>query len=214
MTVIHAESILICIMFPIIMALFFVKGNARRFALSFVNGMLMCLVSAYLSGYIDYLETMETEDVAVFISPIIEEIMKFIPLIFFLLLFEPDDDSLYVFATGIGAGFATFENCCYILVNGTESLSFAMVRGMAVGVMHIVSMIAVATGLVLIRRFSLMSVAGIVGSLSMSVIFHALYNLLVSKPGSSRLIGYCLPLAVACAILITRKWLQKEMTRT
>ena len=72
MTVIHAESILICIMFPIIVALFFVKGNARRFALSFVNGMLMCLVSAYLSGYIDYLGTMETEDVAVFISSIIE----------------------------------------------------------------------------------------------------------------------------------------------
>ncbi|MBO7401875.1 MAG: PrsW family intramembrane metalloprotease [Lachnospiraceae bacterium] len=211
---IHAENILICIMFPMAVAMFFVRGNARRFTFAMVSGMLVCLVSAYLSGYMNYLGATDTEETAIFISPIIEEIMKFVPLIFYMLLFEPADDQLYVFATGIGAGFATFENCCYILTNGAESLPFVMVRGMAVGVMHIVSMIAVATGLVLIRRFKALSVAGIVGALSMSVMFHALYNLLVSKPGASSLIGYCLPTAVAASILIIRNLLRRETLQT
>ena len=207
---IHAENILICIMFPILVSMFFVRGNARRFIFAFVTGMLVCLVSAYLSGYVNYLGYMDVEETAIFISPIIEEIIKFLPLIFYALLFEPKDDSLYIFATGIGAGFATFENCCYILSNGAESLSFVMVRGMAVGVMHIVSVVALVIGLVLIRRFKALSVAGVTGALSMAVMFHALYNLLVSKPGISSIIGYCIPLVVASAILITRKWIRGQ----
>lgn len=205
---IHAENILICIMFPILVSMFFVRGNARRFTFAFVTGMLVCLVSAYLSGYVNYLGYMDAEETAIFISPIIEEIIKFLPLIFYALLFEPKDDSLYIFATGIGAGFATFENCCYILSNGAGSLGFVMVRGMAVGVMHIVSVVALVIGLVLIRRFKALSVAGVTGALSMAVMFHALYNLLVSKPGISSIIGYCIPLVVASAILITRKWIR------
>jgi RsiW-degrading membrane proteinase PrsW (M82 family) len=203
---IHAENILICIVFPIIISGLFVRGNARRLAFSFVTGMLVCLISAYLSGYVGYLGVTDIEETAIFISPIIEEIIKFIPLIFYILLFEPADDSFYVFATGIGAGFATFENCCYILTKGAESLPFVMVRGMAVGVMHIVSIIALASGLVIIRRFKALSIAGIMGSLSMAVMFHALYNLLVSKAGVSSIVGYAMPIAAATGILVVRKW--------
>ena len=39
--------------------------------------------------------------------------------------------------------------------------------------------------------------AAVVGCLSLSVVFHALYNLLVSVPGTSASVGYALPLLLA-----------------
>ena len=55
-------------------------------------------------------------------------------------------------AVAIGAGFATFENCCYILTAGAESLPYILIRGMAVGVMHIVSILALPIWLIAARR--------------------------------------------------------------
>ena len=72
-----------------------------------------------------------------------------------------------------------------------------MIRGMAVGVMHIVSILALAFVICLSRRFKVLSLSAVLGALSFSVIFHGLYNLLVSEPGMSSFIGYVMPLLTA-----------------
>ena len=100
-------------------------------------------------------------------------------------------------AVGVGVGFSTFENGCYLLAAGTEKMSFILIRGLAVGVMHIVSILFFAFGLVLVRRFRAMTFPAVVGALALSSTFHGLYNLLVSEPGITSHIGYCLPLATA-----------------
>ena len=140
---------------------------------------------------------MGARDTAIFVSPVVEEIMNMLPLLFYLFLREPDDNDLILAAAGIGTGFAIYENCCYILSMGAESMSFIMIRGLAVGVMHIVSILALAMGLVLIRRFKALSAAGIMGALALSMTFHGLYNLLVSEPGITSTIGYILPMFTA-----------------
>ena len=54
-------------------------------------------------------------------------------------------------------------------------------------------------------------VPGITGALTLSMIFHALYNLLVSERGITSAIGYGLPLITAAAIYIVyRKRLLKK----
>ena len=194
---IYAENIFLCIVVPLAVSLLFVRGGAKRFVLSFLIGMGICLVGAYISGFLSLAVDMTTEEVSVFLSPIVEEIAKLLPLLFYLHVFRPEDDAVFLCAIAIGVGFATFENCCYILTAGAESLPYTLVRGLAVGVMHVVSMLVLAFGLVLIRRFRVVSLAGIVGALSLSMTFHALYNLLVSQPGLSSVIGYVLPLATA-----------------
>ncbi len=197
---IYAENILICIAVPLLISLLFVRGSARRFAISFLLGMGVCLLAAYISGFVNVASEMGPEDTAIFISPIVEESMKLLPVLFILFLFAPDDSSLLLAAIGIGAGFATFENCCYLLMAGAGSLSYILIRGMAVGVMHIVSALAVAFGLVIARRYSMLSLAGIVGALAFSMTFHALYNLLASKPGVTSVIAYVLPLVTAAVM--------------
>ena len=100
----------------------------------------------------------------------------------------------------IGAGFATFENCCYILTAGAESLPYILIRGMAVGVMHIVSILALPIWLIAARRLRVFSIPAVVGGLSLSMSIHALYNLLVSQPGVSSVIGYLMPMLIAFAL--------------
>ncbi|MBP5163857.1 MAG: PrsW family intramembrane metalloprotease [Lachnospiraceae bacterium] len=207
---IYPENLLICIAVPLIITAFFVKDNARKIVASIVIGMLLCLVGAYIGGFLENAFAMKAEETSIFISPVTEEIIKFLPVLFVMLLFDPEDEELVLTAVGIGAGFATFENCCHILAGGTESLVFILIRGFAAGVMHVVSRYALSRVLVRLRRYKAATVPVIVGALSISVSFHALYNLLVSEPGISSYIGYILPLGVAVALAVVRGEKEKE----
>ena len=205
---IYSENILICMAIPLLLTLFFLRGDLRQFVLNFVFGMATCLLGAYVSGFVDVASGLGADDTAVFISPVVEEGMKFLPLLFYFLMFEPDDNGLFHAAIGIGAGFASFENVCSMISAGTESISFLLIRGLAVGVMHIVSVFALTLGLTTARRFQALRLASVVGALSLSMLFHGIYNLLVSVPGVTSWIGYALPLVTALLLLFAYKRLQ------
>ena len=197
---IYAENIFLCITAPLLLSLFVLRKNAKRFVVFFLTGMGICLLSAYISGFSLRLAGLEEGETAIFISPIVEEIQKLLPLLLFLFLYEPTDEAFLDAAIGIGIGFATFENCCYILSAGAESLPYILIRGLAVGVMHLVTTLAVSLALIMARRIRMLSIPGIAGSLTLSMIFHALYNLLVSQSGISSMIGYALPLLAAAGL--------------
>lgn len=197
---IYAENILMCIAVPFIISLLFIRGEVRRYVAAFLLGMGASLVSAYISGFIGLVTAMAENDTSVFISPIIEETIKLLLLLFFMILIVPKDGTLIMLAVAIGAGFATFENCCYILTFGAESLTYIMIRGLAVGVMHIVSILSLALWLVFTKRLNAFSFSAVVGGLSLAMIFHSLYNLLVSEKGVTSVIGYLLPMLTAVCI--------------
>ncbi|SDB52995.1 PrsW family glutamic-type intramembrane protease [Butyrivibrio sp. INlla16] len=199
---IYPENILICIAVPLVITAFFVKGSARKIVASFVIGMLLCLVSAYIGGFLEMSLAMDAEETSIFISPITEEIIKFMPVLFAMLLFDSEDEELRLIAVGTGAGFSTFENCCHIISGGSGSLVYVLIRGFAAGVMHVVSIYALSLALVALRRYKAATFPVVVGALSISVSFHALYNLLVSEPGISSYIGYILPLGAAIVLLL------------
>ena len=199
---IYAENVLICIAVPLVISLLFTKRSTRRFIVSFMTGMIVCLLSAYISGYLAVSTSYSTEEASIFLSPIVEEIMKFLPVLFCFFVFEPSPEDLKPTAVGVGAGFATFENCCFILSSGASHLGYVMIRGLAVGVMHLVTIVAFVMGLRLLKRYKVVSFAGIVGALSMSMTFHGLYNILVSEPGVSSYIGYALPMLFAVMLYL------------
>ena len=194
---IYSENILICMALPLLLTVFFVKDGTRRFVISFILGMVTCLLGAYVSGFIDASCGYGTMDTAIFISPVVEEAMKFLPLLFYFLLFEPGNEEFFLVAVGLGSGFASFENVCTMVSSGAESLNLILVRGLAVGVMHIVSVSALALGLVLARHFRITGISSILGALSVSMLYHGIYNLLVSENGIFRIIGFDLPIITA-----------------
>ena len=79
---IYAENVLICIAVPLVISLLFTKRSTRRFIVSFMTGMIVCLLSAYISGYLTVSTSYSTEEASIFLSPIVEEIMKFLPVLF------------------------------------------------------------------------------------------------------------------------------------
>ena len=197
---IYAENILICIAVPLAISLLFTKGNARRLLVCILTGMIVCIFSAYISGFLEVASGFSSEDTSIFLSPIVEEVMKLLSILFCIYVFEASNEEIQLFAVGIGAGFATFENCCFIISAGTPQLTFLLIRGFAVGVMHIVTLVALAKGIQLLKTYKVCSLAGIAGVLSMSVTVHGLYNLLVSQSGISSFIGFSMPMI--CAILL------------
>lgn len=205
---IFSENILICMALPLLLTVFLVRDNARRLVMSFIIGMVACLLGAYVSGFIDVAFGLGTKDTAIFISPVVEETMKFLPLLFYYLMLVPDDDRLFVAAVGVGAGFASYENVCSMITSGTESLSFLLIRGLAVGVMHIVSVSALALGLMIARFYKVSGLSGILGALSVAMLFHSIYNLLASESGISSAIGYCLPIITALVLIRAYRRLQ------
>ena len=186
---IYAENILMCIGIPFLVSMVFIRGETRRYTAAFLLGMVMCLIAAYISGFLSLVSGMSENDTSIFISPVVEELIKLLPLLFFMVMFQPKDNTFVVLAVFIGVGFATFENCCYILSFGADSLPYILIRG-----------------LIITRQLKAFSFPAIVGGLSLAMIFHALYNLLVSEPGASRVIGYSLPLFTAvCLYPLYRK---------
>ena len=197
---IYAENIFICIEVPLLVSLLFVRKNVRHFVVFLMLGMTACLLSAYISAFLGSVKAATPEETSVFISPVVEEIMKLIPIVFSLLVFEPDDENLTLGAVGIGIGFATFENCCFILSGSAESLTYMLVRGFAAGVMHLVCTVTVGYGLAFSQREGLTRTSVSVGLLAFAATFHGLYNLLVSKPGIPSYIGFILPITAALAL--------------
>ena len=196
---IYSENILVCIAVPLLISLLFLysRKGTRRIILSFVIGMVCCLLSAYISGYAQFASGLDEQKMSTFYTPIIEELMKIMPLLFYLFVFSPKSYSLFTASIGLGLGFATFENCCYILSFGASSLSFVLIRAMAVGVMHLVCSLILVFGLTNARKFKVLSVPTVVGSAALSMIFHGLYNLLVSKSAPYSIIGFALPIVTA-----------------
>jgi len=209
---IYAENILLCIAIPLSICLLLVKGTNRRFIGSFLLGMGMCLLSAYISGYLSIVTGYGESNTAIFLSPVVEEFMKVVPLLFFLLLFEDSSELIINTAIAVGAGFATFENCCYILNYGAGNLSYVIIRGMSVGVMHIISVYALSLWLIASIRLKAFSFTNIIGALSLSMTFHALYNLLVSEPGITSAIGYLMPIVTAVSLSLVRRQMNKNGT--
>ena len=206
---IYAENVFLCIAVPLAISILFTRRSARRMTVSFLTGMLVCLLSAYIGGFLQLVSRYSSDDMSIFMSPVIEEIMKFMPVLFCLYIFEPTYEELRLTAVGIGEGFATFENCCFILTSGAHNLGYVLIRGSAVGVMHVVTMVAIVAGLHLLKTYKVFSFSGVVGTLTLSVTFHALYNLLVSKSGVSSYIGYILPMLFAFVLYLLNR-LSKE----
>lgn len=194
---IYPENILICIAIPLVITAFFVRRGARRFVVSSFTGMIVSLLSAYITGFLNLKLGWEYDKAVIFISPVVEELMKFMPLIFYVGIFDVAEEDYVHTALGIGAGFATFENCCYLITGEVENVKIMAVRGMSVGVMHLTSMLILAAGLILARRFKTLTYSVTIGVLSCSMTIHALYNLLVSKPGLPAYIGFASPICIA-----------------
>ncbi len=190
----YIENVLVCIAAPLFITMLCVGRKYRAAFVFCFAGMLVCLLSAYLNTFFTIFYQADTMNAATQIAPVVEEIMKLLPLLFFLIVFEPDLQRFRLAAMLVAASFATFENICYLAENGAGQMLFLLIRGFGTGAMHVVCGSAYSEGLRFVWHDRLLRSVCIPGLLCVTIIYHAIYNLLVSVGGSVQVIGYCVPL--------------------
>ena len=202
----YIENVFLCLAIPLILSLFFTEGRGRRFTLFMTLGMGICLLSAYVSSFFMVYYGTSATVTAIEITPVCEEVMKLLPLLFFFLIFEPEAKELPGVAISIAVGFATFENVCYLTQNGADQILFLLIRGFGTGAMHVVCGNVYGGVLRPVWDSRPLRAACLFALLCVAIIYHAIYNLLVSAGGTPQLIAYFVPLPTAlCFRLLARK---------
>ena len=193
----YIENVLVCMAAPLLVALLLLRRKQRPLLLFCLAGMGMCLLAAYLNTFFAQLYAADALNAATPIAPVVEEIMKLLPLLFYLAVFEPDAERFRLAAIVAAASFATFENVCYLTQNGAGQFVYLLIRGFGTGAMHIVCGSVYGRVLRPVWGSRPLRAACLFGLLCVAIIYHAIYNLLVSVGGTAQLIAYAIPLLTA-----------------
>ena len=205
----YIENVFVCMAAPLVVALLSLKRGQRAALVFCLTGMGACLLSAYLNTFFARLYQADAVNAATQIAPVVEEVMKLLPLLFYLLIFEPKTEQIKISAVITALSFATFENICYLIQNGAGHFSFIFFRGIGTGAMHVICGAIVGGGLAYVWQRTWLKIAGTCGLLGAAITFHAIYNLLIAYGSAAQYIAYLLPvLILAAGKLIFRSSIQ------
>ena len=205
-----AELILvlfICFFIPMVMALFLLKGESKITMLFMIIGIFVCLFASYINGFAESISVNLTRmQLTYIVTPVVEEILKAIPIVIFVFMFEPKKEHLLSCSMVLGIGFSILENAYILAANiDTVTLSWAIIRGFGAGLMHGISTLMVGYGLSYVRVRKKLALSGTYGLLILATMYHACFNLLIQS--DYRFYGVLMPTMTFLPILLifTRK---------
>ena len=105
----RSDLLLACISGPLL-AVFLLKGKARRLLAAVFGGMLIAFFAGAISGFLAELVRYDAMAAVLYISPAVEEGLKLILFLLFLFVCQLEDAALPDVAVGIGVGFAMMES--------------------------------------------------------------------------------------------------------
>ena len=190
----------ICVAVPMLFLLPVIKDKFARTVEGFVIiGVFCCLLVSEANGII--LRSLNNDYVYVTtaLTPVTEELIKALPILFFAFVFSDNREKLLSVGFSLGVGFAILENIVILLQNfSSVSLFWALIRGFGSALMHGVCTGVVGLGLHFIHQKKKLFIPGSFALLVMSMIYHSVYNTLVQS--SYKYFGVVLPI-VTFAIL-------------
>lgn len=188
----------ICLAAPLSMMLFVFRGRSRAILGYLLLGIFICLFAGEVNGLIlrgtDYSQHYLTVNV----TPMVEEILKALPVVFAAFILRADRQELLEGSVAVGVGFATLENVC-LLAHASPELWLMLARGFGSGMMHGVSTLAVGYSMTIISSDKKISYAGTVAALSAAIIYHSIYNIIVQSEYAA--LGILLPAATFIPLL-------------
>ncbi len=208
---IYVENIYVCMLAPLFVASFCSDKEHRKSLIFVMCGMTACLLSAYVNFFLAQMYQTTITNATVEIAPLVEEGMKLLPVLFYLLVFEPKNKNILGAILMVAVGFATFENICYLVEHGAKDLNYLLMRGFGTGAMHIVCGAIVGYGLLFTWKHRWLHILGAFGVFCIAVTYHGEYNLLVSGGTIGQIIGLCMPVVtiIVMKLIIRRKVNQK-----
>ena len=202
----YIENIFVLLAAPLVACLFCVRGRPRAIAASLLAGMVACLLSAYVSSFVAQATGLDSVQAAVQVAPMVEETLKLLPLLFFLLVAAPKVEDVGLAFVFVAVGFATMESGFYLGDAGMADPGMLALRGLSTAMMHLVCGVVVGYGLTRAWEHPWMRAAGTFGLLCLAMCYHGLFNLLVAAGGPAGIAAVVMPVAsFAVAVLVQRR---------
>ena len=78
-----------------VMALFLVKGESKITLLFMIIGIFVCLFASYINGFAESIGTdLSRMQLTYIVTPVVEEVLKAIPIVIFVFMFDPKKEHL------------------------------------------------------------------------------------------------------------------------
>ena len=181
------------------------EKKVRCLVIFMIVGIFCCLFVSELNNI--FLEKFDDNMfyVTTTITPVTEEIVKMLPIIYFALVISDDRRDLIPNAFAVGVGFAILENIVILTQNVSGvTILWALVRGFGSGLVHGICTVMVGWGISYTKKRRKFFFCGTFALLTAAIIYHAIYNLLVQSP--YQYVGILLPIMTYIpVILLLRK---------
>lgn len=196
----------ICIAIPMALSLLLLEKKSRLTVTFMIIGIVVCLLSSQINSILLGIYG-DAHLVSTTYAPVVEEILKALPIIYYAFIFSSDRRTLITISFAVGVGFAVFENMIILLPNAAgSSFLWAVFRGFGASLMHGLCTSIVGQMLYHVKKSKKLFWSGTFGLLSIAIIYHSIYNTLILSDLEA--VGLALPILTYIPIVIItyRSW--------
>lgn len=192
----------VAIFIPILLMACLVEKKARHPIIFVLIGIFLSVFASEINAYLRSVLPMDTFEITIVVTPITEEILKALPILFFAVVLAPKKEALFTASMAVGIGFAVLENAYYLLNSNSFNMIDAVVRAFGAGLMHGMCTLLVGVGISFVKKKSKLFVVGTFALLSTAITYHGIYNMLVQS--DYQIIGYLLPITTYIPFIVWR----------
>ena len=173
----------LCATVPMVPALYMVPEKKSRLFLGYMLlGMVVCLIASEVNSMLLGLLGGDVRYVSSNVTPIVEEVLKALPVLYYALVFSDERDTLLSISFGMGIGFAILENMVILVGNlSTVSVIWACARGFGAARMHSGCTSLVGNGISYIHKRRKLFYTGTFALMIAAIMAHGLFNMLIQS---------------------------------
>lgn len=192
----------VAIFIPILLMACLVEKKARQPMIFVLIGIFLSVFASEINAFLRNMLPMDTFEITIKVTPISEEILKALPVLFFATVLAPKKEALFTASMAVGIGFAVLENAFYLLTSNSFNMFDAVIRAFGAGLMHGMCTLLVGVGISFVKKKHKLFVVGTFALLSTAITYHGIYNMLVQS--DFKIIGYLLPITTYIPFVVWR----------
>ena len=192
----------ISISIPLLLMALLMEKKARLPISFMIIGIFVSVFASEVNGLLSNLLSMDTYSMTVIITPVSEELLKALPVLYYAIVISDKRERLFTASMAIGIGFALLENAYFLLNSDNFTIIIAIIRAFGAGLMHGMCTLLVGVGISFVKKKSKLFAVGTFGLLSTAIVYHGIYNILIQSEFST--VGAILPIATYIPFLIWR----------
>ena len=204
----------VAIFIPVLLMALLVEKKARLPISFMLVGIFVSVFASEVNALLANSLNMNMYDITVVVTPMTEEILKALPILYYALFMSDKKEKLFTASMATGIGFAVLENAYYLLNYPDFTMLSAVIRAFGAGLMHGMCTLLVGVGISFVKKRSKLFAVGTFGLLSTAIVYHGIYNILIQSDYS--IVGALLPIATYIPFFVWRirvKQKNKKITK-